>query len=92
MLRRSVVGMSKPKPVGLAREGGAAVFQLPSGNGPEVSGLNGAATPVALLEQVESMIDAADGKLRLEKMPGGITCDLRGRTLAQLADSLMARI
>ena len=73
-----------------------AVFQLPSGNGPEVSPeasiQNEAPTPETLLAQVESVIDGGAGKLRLVDVPGGITRDLGGRTLAQLADALAAQI
>ena len=63
-----------------------AVFQLPSGNGDEDP------TPETLLGQVESVIDGGEEKLRLGDVTGGITRDLGGRTLAQLADSLAARI
>ena len=70
----------------------AAVFQLPSGNQPAESIQNEAPTPETLLKQVESVIDGGDRKPRLGGMAGGVTRDLGGRTLAQLADSLAAQV
>ena len=63
-----------------------AVFQLPSGNGDEDQTLE------KLLGQVESVIDGGEGKLRLGDVAGGINRDMGGRTLAQVAASLLARI
>ena len=76
------------------------VFQLPSGNeleaSPEASGVasieSEAPTPETLLRQVESVIDESAGKLRLGDMSGGVTRDLGGRTLAQVAASLAVQI
>ncbi len=78
----------------------AVAFTLPAGNEPAPSNPSEAPTPEALLLQVESLIDSnkeRDGKAALGDLgdlgdlDGGITRDLGGITLVQVAASLQTR-
>ena len=74
----------------------ATVFPLPPGNRPEsppeAPVTSEAPSAETLLGQVESAIDGSDGKLGLGEISGGITRGLGGRTLTQVAASLLAKV
>ncbi len=76
----------------------AMVFKLPAGNEPEPSNSGETPTPEALLGQVESLIDRdkeRDGRAPLgdlRDLDGGVTRDLGGKSLVQVAASLQTRV
>ena len=70
----------------------AAVFPLPPGEEPTASAAGEIPSPETVLRQVETVIDNGEGMRKLGDIPGGTSRGLDGRTLAQVAATLLTQV